>query len=103
MKAPPQGVRAHPTRVNSSPSIFEQLEVMRDRRLIEVEPRGEIANADLMLAASECCEDRDTSWIGEGLEEASFVGQIAVVHRCFGAASLNRHTSMLALNRKMSI
>src|SRR5450631_3372783 len=76
---------------------------MRDGRLIEVEARGEIADADLVLAASKRRENRDTRWIGEGLKEARFVGQIAVVHRRFGAAALNRHTSILLLNRKMPI
>ncbi len=70
--------------------------MVRNRRLIEFEPRREVANANFVFASSERREDRKSRGVGECSKERCFRMEVAIVNGRFGTATLNRHSSILA-------
>ena len=69
--------------------------MVRDGRLIQLEARGEVADAHFVLSARERCKDRDARGIAERLKDRGFIAQVAVIDRRFWTAPLYRHISIL--------
>ncbi len=77
--------------------LAQDAQVMRDGWLIQRESVGKVADADFILCSGQGRQHRETVRVRDRLEKSGSGLKVGLYDLRWGAASLHRHCSMLAV------